>query len=264
MCKSRKVIAMLLAVCMTISLSGCGDVTASLMTDTGSGKQQEIPLEDYLKTDVLDNGSQTVENLYTVLTLEKSTFEEQALNQILRRSYLNVPTVNFDLEGIDAYFGSYAIQHFGYVEKGDLIATVFTEVDELALQELRIKLQRLEERYQAAQLQVEEDLEELDFNAYSAGTKHKGWLYQMEYRQRQLDWEYEQYNYERQIADVKEELAKLTQVGSTYEILAPSSGYVVFYSKYAAGDELEEGDYICNLMTSTVVYTSTEIGRAHV
>ena len=259
MCKSKKIIALLLGLVMTASLSGCADTSASLVTDTGSGRQQEIPREDYLKTDVLDaSKEQTVENLYKVLVLEKTTFEERALNQILRRSYLNVPTVNFELEGIKAYFGSYAVNPFEYVEKGDLLVTVFTEVDEIALQELQVKLQRLEERYQAAQEQVKEDLEELAYHAYYSGTKHQGWLFQMQYQQRELDWEYEKYNYETQIADLKEELAKLTQVGEQYDIYAPMEGYVAYSGRRAAGDEMKEGDYICNLMTSNVVYTSTD------
>uniref|UniRef100_UPI00405653E2 efflux RND transporter periplasmic adaptor subunit n=1 Tax=Acetatifactor sp. TaxID=1872090 RepID=UPI00405653E2 len=259
MCKNKKIIAMLLGLVMTISLSGCAEGSASLVTDTGSGQQQDIPLEDYLKTDVLDDSvEQTVENLYKVLTLEKTTFEEQALNQILRRSYLNVPTVNFTLEGIKAYFGGYAVQPYQYVEEGDLLATVYTEVDELALQELRIKLQRLEERYQSAQEQVTETLEDHAYYANYSPTVHQCWLRQMQYEQTQLDWEYQKYNYESQIADVREELEKLTKVGSSYEIYAPMSGYVVYHSRYAAGKEMKEGDYICNIMNSTVVYTATD------
>ena len=228
-----------------------------LMTDTGSGKKQDIAPEDYLKTDALEQKEQTVDNLYTVLTLEKGTFEETALSQILKRSYLNVPTVRLSLEGVTASFGEYIAEYMQYVEEGEVIATVYTEIDEIAVEEAQIKLQRLKERYQEAETQAQEDLADITEQRGLIYNDYKRAVQDIRYAQRQLDWEYTKYSYENQIADAEEELEKLTRIGGVYEIKAETAGYVYYNTKYSAGEELKDGDYICHIMNSSVVYAAT-------
>lgn len=257
MCRIKKITAALMGLTMTISLGGCG-LAETLVTDTGSGKKQEIAREDYLKLDVLEQEEQTVEDIYQIITLTKSTFEEEALNQILRRSYINVPTVRFELDGIPARLGEYVAEYLQYVEEGDVIATAYTEVDEIALNEAKVKLQRLQERRQAAQEQAEEDLAKLEEEGKTIYDDYDEDIHRIKITQRQQDWENTKYNYDRQIEDAREALNKLTQVGKVYEIKAPVSGHVFYSRKYVAGDELKEGDYICHIMSSNVVYTSTE------
>lgn len=258
MCRSKRIVAVLLGLAMTTFLSGC-ELSEKLVTDTGSGKNQDIIREDYLKTDVLDQQeAQTVENLYQVITLSKGTFEEEALKQILKRSYINVPTVELSMEGMKAYFGEYLAEHMDQVEVGDVIATVYTEVDEIAIEEAKVRLQRLEERYQAAEEQMKEDLETNRDERALIYNDYKRWIMDIRYRQRELDWEYEKYNYERQIEDAKEELEKLTRVGDIYEVRADIAGYVNYQTKYPAGKELKDGDYICHIMNSSEVYAVTD------
>lgn len=257
MCKSKKTVAILLSLAVTMSLGGCG-LAETLVTDTGSGKKKEIAKEDYLKTDLLERGEQTVNDIYQVYTLEKQTFGEEALKQILSRSYINVPTVQFELDGIPARMGEYVADYLQYVEEGDVIATAYTEVDEIALKEAQVKLQRLKERYQAAQEQAAEDLKTLDEEGYQIYNEYDRKIHLIRIDQRQKTWEKTRYDYERQIASAKEALEKLSQVGEIYEIKAPMSGNIFFATKYAAGKELKEGDYICHIMSSNVVYTTEE------
>lgn len=257
MCKSKKTIALLLALGMTISLGGCG-LTEALVTDTGSGKKQEIAREDYLKTDLLKQEEQKIDDMYKVLTLEKQTFQEEALKQILSRSYLNVPTVRFELDGIPARLGEYVVEYMQYVEKGDVIATAYTEVDEIALEEAKVKLQRLQERYQAAQEQAAEDLKLLEEEGYKVYNDYDRKVHLLRMEQRQRDWEKTQYDFERQIETAQKALNKLAQVGKIYEVKAPMSGNVFYSTKYPAGTELSEGDYICHIMSSNVVYAIEE------
>lgn len=256
MCRNKRITAMLLGLAMTISLAGC-ESSGTLVTDTGSGKKQDIELEDYLKTDVLEQEEQTVDSLYTVLTLEKGTFEEEALKQILKRSYLNVPTIRLSMEGLTASFGEYVADYMQYVEEGDVIATVYTDIDEIAVEEARIKLQRLQERYQEAETQMQEDLEDITEQRGLIYNDYKRAVQDIRYSQRQLDWEYTKYSYESQIEEAKEELEKLTQIGAVYEVKAETAGYVYYTTKYSAGKELKDGDYICHIMNSNVVYAAT-------
>lgn len=252
MCKSKKIIALMLSVGIIFSLSGC-NVSDKLMTDTGSGKQEEIPREDYLITDALSGDSSA--NSYTVHTLTKGKFEEEALRQILKQSYINVPTVRFSLEGMSATFGEYKIQNYQYVDEGDVIATVHTEADEIALEEAKVKLQRLEERYQEASKQAEEDLQALVDEGPLTYNSFKREILKIRYTQKKQDWEYQKYNYESQIAEAKEELAQLTQVGTVYNITATMDGYVNYSKKHSAGAEMKNGDYICHILNSSEIYT---------
>lgn len=265
MYRNRKTGAMLLALVMTLALSGCA-LSDKLVTDTGSGKQHEIAKEDYLNTEALKNqGEQSIEDFYKILTLEKSTFEETALNQILSREFINVPTVRLDLEGVTAYFGEYLVEYMQYVEVGDVVATVYTEVDELALEEARIKLQRLQERYQRAQVQAAEELQDILTKRAELTDTYEQQLMDLQYHKKQLNWENSKYNYERQIADASEQLTKLTQVGDVYEVKTDIAGYVAFSSagRYANGSrsmtgmEMQENAYICHILEGNQVYTTT-------
>lgn len=256
MYRNKKAGAMLLGLVMTLALSGCG-LSDKLVTDTGSGKQQEIAKEDYLNTEVLLNqGEQTVEDLYQVLTLEKSTFEEVALNQILSRDYINAPTVELDLEGVTAYFGGFLVEYMQYVEVGDVVATVYTEVDEIAIEEATIRLQRLQERYQQAQVQNTEERQEILEERAKLTDVYEQQLMDLRYHKLNLSWDYNKYNYESQIAEASEQLNKLLEVGEVYEVKTDVAGYVVFGTRYTSGTEMQNGSYICHILNSSVVYTT--------
>lgn len=257
MCKNKKITAMLLGLALTMSLTACAS-SASLVTDTGSGKQQEIPVEEYLDKEALNQEEQTVDDIYQILTLEKSNFEEPALRQVLRRSYINVPSVQLSMEGFKGTFGEYVAEYVDYVEEGDVIVTIYTEVDEIALEEAKLRVQRLRERYQAAEAKIAEDLQELTEKGYYIYDDYEYRVHEVNVKQRQLDWEYEKANFLDQIENAEEALEQLTQVGSVYEVKAPMAGVVFYNERYKAGQDIEDGDYICHIMNSSDVYTTTD------
>lgn len=256
MCKNKKMMSALLGIAMTMSVTACSS-PASLVTDTGSGKQQEIPIEEYLDKKALNTETQKVNDIYQIITLEKGSFEEPALRQVLRRSYINVPTVQLSMEGFQGTFGEYVAEYVDYVEVGDVIATIYTEVDELAVEEAKLKLQRLKERYQAAEEKLSEDLQELEEEGQYITEKYEYRVHCLRVQQRQLDWEYDKANYLEQIEDAEKALKQLTQVGSVYEVKAPMAGVIFYNERYRAGQKIKDGDYICHIMNSSEVYTTT-------
>ena len=256
MYRNKKAGAMLLGLVMTLALSGCG-LSDKLVTDIGSGKQQEIAKEEYLNTEALLNqGEQTAEDLYQVLTLEESTFEEAALNQILSREYINAPTVELDLEGVTAYFGEFLVEYMQYVEVGDVVATVYTEVDGIAIEEATIKLQRLQERYQQAQVRNTEERQEILEERAKLTDVYEQQLMDLRYHKLNLSWDYNKANYESQIAEASEQLNKLLAVGEVYEVKTDVAGYVAFGARHTSGAEMQNGSYICHILNSNVVYTT--------
>lgn len=256
MCRNKHKAAVL-GLALSLFLTGCG-VLDTFVTDTGSGESSSIVQEDYLMTDALDQGAQTIDKLYNVLTLSKSTFEEAADNQATKRSYINSPIVRLEVDGREVSFGEYLVQGMDYVEEGDAIATVHVEVDKLVLEETRLHLQRLRERYQSAEVQMQKDLKDiLDKKAITYNDYHKNIL-DIRYRQRQKDWEYTKFDYENQIEETQKELNKLTKVGEVYEVKADRSGFVNIENRYAAGKELWDGAYICHILDNERVYAVLE------
>ncbi len=256
MCRNKKWVCMLLGMTMLLS-SGCG--ISGLVTDTGSGKQQTIVKEDYLRTDLLEkNAGDNVNNRYQVLTLSKGTFVESALKQTMSRSYVNVPTVNYTLEGITARFGEYLVGYMDYVNKGDPIATIHTDVDEIGIEQAKISLQRLEERYALAREEYLKDLKARDEKKAITYDSFDRKIQTVEYQQRILNWENEKYYYERDIQDARDALDRLTKIGAIYKIPAPKSGYIYLTGRVSTGKELKVGDYICHILDNSDVYAITE------
>lgn len=257
MCRNKRMTSVLLALAVTMSLTACS-AGSGLVTDTGSGKQQEIPVEDYLDTKVLNQKEKKANDIYEIITLKKGSFEEPALRQVLRRSYINIPSVQLSMEGFKGTFGEYVAEYVDYVEAGDVIATIHTEVDEITMEEARLKLQRLRERYQEAEEKTSEDLQELTEEGYSITEKHEYEAHCIRVQQRQLDWEYEKANFKEQIEEAEEALERLNRVGSVYEVKAPVSGVIFYNERYKPGQEIRDGDYICHIMNSSEVYTTTD------
>ncbi len=257
MCRNKRRMAILPGLALAIFLSGCGE-GSSLVTDTGSGRQQEIALEDYLKTDVLETQEENIDKLYNVLTLENGTFQEQALKQTLERSFINVAVENLDLDGAKAHFAGQYVDFMDYVEEGEAIASLNIEVDELALEEAQLRLQRLQERYKDAEIKLQEDLQDITEQRGLIYNDYKRAVCDIRYSQRQLDWEYEKYNYENQIEKAKETVENLSSMGKWYDVKANVSGYVVYGHRYVSGEEVKDGDYLCHIMNSNKVYTATD------
>lgn len=259
----KKSIAVLLMLTV-FSLSACGG-DGGLLTDTAGGKKQELPKEEYLKQDIVP---QETTDLYQTYILSKGTYTEKIKEKKLGIWTGNLPVVRYDLKGITGKFGGYTLDPYFQVNKGDAIATVFIDADRSEVQKAQITVQRLEERYRQAEVQTEEDLQEILEEKALIYNDYKRWIMDVRYRQRQQDWELEKYNYENRIQDAREELQKLTALHNQYTICAPADGVVAYgYAEHfrknvgmtsvmevETGKELKEGDPICMIMTENPVF----------
>lgn len=253
MCRN-KIKTGLLALTLCVFLAGCG-TSGSLVTDSGSGKKEGISRQDYLVTDALSQEQQNTSTLYQVHTLSKGTYEEAAKEQMLKREYPNAHTIQMDVDGRAATLAWYDVPSMSYVEVGDTIATVYVEVDDLVIEEAKLNLQRLRERYQSDETKVKEDLQKiLDEKAKTYDGYQKSIL-DIRYAQRQVDWEYQKYNYETQIEEATKELEELNSVGEVYQIKTDRAGYVYFETWYYDGKEMWDGMYICHILEEEQVYT---------
>ena len=246
-----------LVLCFTTSACGSSE---KLLTDTGSGSGKELSREEYLDVDALQHaGEESTQNNYKVYTLEKGTYTEKALNQTLERAFINAPVVRLEMEEGTAEFEQYvASSMLHYVETGDVIATVHTEVDELTIEETEVKLLRLQERCKKAEEKLAEVLEDLRVERTLIYNDYERAVIDIRCKQLQLDWEKQNRSYEREIEDTRKSLEDLKKISQLKEITAPLSGYVVYALKYMPGSKLKDGDYICTILTSDDFYVQTD------
>lgn len=233
--------------------SACAD-GGKLVTDTGSGTQKEISREEYLDEDALNLPPEQREaERYRVHILEKGSFTEQGGNLVFSRYITSTSIVWLDIEGECAqYVGGMAnqMQYLGqYVEPGDPVARIVVDYDELLLEETKLKLTRLQERYARGEAKLSEDLEDMQIERTMIYNDYERMVVDVRCRQMQLDWEMESRAYERQIAKTQEMLQALNVNSAVQDIEADKAGYIVYAGWREEGSELKDGDYICHIIS---------------
>lgn len=272
----KKHIAVLLILAGTL-LSGCGSFDR-LLTNVGADGKKEISREEYLRTDVAQGTVQgQQEEFRNVYTLKKGTYVEKKPDLVLTGSEAGKTAVRYDLRGVTARFVGYEQQGVFPVEAGDPIATVLTDVDETMLMETEIKLKRLEEDLQEAEIQMKEDLQEILEKKALIYNDYQKQIMDVQYKQRQQDWELEKYNFENQIETARAMLDEWSGIEKLYTIRAETAGVVVVGElnnhdmltepdfvadpRYTVcknpGDELKGGDVLCVMIPLDVIYQTS-------
>lgn len=258
MFRNKKKTSVITLLVLTMLLSGCS-FSQSLVTDTGSGSKESIDKAEYLNTEALKQYNQNEDSTqYKVHTLEKGNFTEAVLNQTMDWVAVNIPTVRVTVENATVRFGEYQVRMFERVEEGDTLATVRSEADEIEIEQARLTLQRLKERYEEAKVQKEETLKEILENRSMIYNDYERAVADIQYKQSELDFEMEARDYEYKIAQAEKELNKLFHNQTQQEIKASIAGYVFFETKQASGKELENGDYICTIVNIDDFYLLTD------
>lgn len=251
MCRNRKT-ALLLALLLGLSATACG-------TSKSTAASGEVAKENYLNTGALNQqGGQLEAGQYQVYTLEKGTFTEEAMSQTLERAYINATIAYIELPCESARFAAYAANNFVYVNKGDLLATFYADVDSIALEQAELDLQRMEERYAQAAAEHAEKAEELRVKQITEPTGYGKQVIAIERAQEELDWESTKRSYEQNIESAKEVIEELEETGNVIEVYAPAAGIAIPTKGYATGMEVKDGDYLCHIVPVDEYYVSAD------
>lgn len=251
MCRNKKT-TIVLALILVLLCTACG-------TSDSAAASGEIAKENYLNVGALNQqGGQLEAGQYQVYTLEKGTFVEEALGQTLERAYINAAIAYVELPCEKARFGEYAASYFVYVEKGDLLATFYADVDQVALEQAELELQRLEERYAQAELDHTEKAEELRVKQITEPNGYEKEIIGISREQEELNWEKTKNDYERSIKNVKETIKELEETGNVIEVYSPAEGLAIPTKGYAPGMEVKDGDYLCHIIPVDEYYVSTD------
>ena len=251
MCRSKKT-AIVFALMFVLLCTACG-------TSESTATSGAVAKENYLNVNALDRqGGQLEAGQYQVYTLEKGIFVEEALGQTLERAYINATIACVELPCEQARFASYAASYFVYVEKGDLLATFYADVDTVALEQAELELQRLEERFAQAELDHVERAEELVEKMATEYDSYEDKVLEVQRIQEELDWANTKRTYENNIKDIKETIKELEETGNVIEVYAPAEGLAVPTKGYAPGAEVKDGDYLCHIIPVDEYYVSTD------
>ncbi len=248
--KRKQWIIALQAMMLLLSLGGCKSAE-SVFTDAGTDLVVETDASAYLDLSLLD--VKPVEesgtwNGYEVLTLEYGTF---ATNIIETRAGINMVEsvqVKPQISNGSMILTELLVTKYSYVTEGDILARMDVETSALDLEEMELKLKRLEEEYAQAVADYEKRHEEAveGISVYEA----LGKIDRIEIAQMELDFAQSKSNYEKRIGDYKKQIKEMKTLADTKEIVAPKSGFVLSVSRLQVGQELTASSVICTIAPS--------------
>ena len=206
-------------------------IRTSVQTGFSDGTYTEI-LSGLAEGDQVLCASAAKPNEKKMVTLEKgefhTNFEERA-----ELTYSSAEELKNPVENGTTYFGEFEVELFQHVNKGDVIATVRVEADSLALTRNETRLTRLRERLE-------------------------------DYRENHKDETKEEYyletvkDYEEQISEVEEAIAKQKKDFSTTKILAQRSGVILRLGDYEKESILQKDAHVVTIADEGSCYVLVE------
>lgn len=149
--------------------------------------------------------------------------------------YPDYEVVTYDLTYGEGQFGQYDIERYDTVHKGDPVATITVQGDELLLEEKELRLQRLQER-----------LTDLDEKARDP---------EAEYTAKQRESIYDQMTVLLQdIAELSDEIAKIRADYDTTRLYANADGIVIRISEKESGTPLSSSENLVYIASPDTCY----------
>lgn len=237
----------LLAAGLCLSITGCS-LPATLFTDSGSDVIEEVDPSQYLDFSVLEKETQedaTSWNGYDIHVLNYGTFQTNITNIKANIDVIEISPVRVEFSTGTMQLVELLAGRGAYLEKGDVIARVMVETDPIALEELELRLLRLEENYAEYQADYTKSYEEAVANI--SVYELPGKIDRLKIEQMERDHAWSVKGYEEQLANYKKQIKELKNTTAMEEIVATESGFILEVPKLQVGQELFNGDLICNI-----------------
>ena len=239
----------LLAVVIMMSLTGCSlKLPENIFTDSGTNVVQQVDTSQYLDLSKLDeekNGEEKTWNGYEICTLTYGTFATDITGIQANINMVETSPVRAEFSNGTMYLLELLVTRNSYVEKGEVLARVTMETSSLDLEELQLKILRLEEEYTKYLADFTERYE--DAKANISVYELLAAVDKLKIERMELDHAQTVGSYEKQLESYKERIKELEKTSALKEIVAPKAGFVLSVSRLEAGQELRNGDVICNL-----------------
>lgn len=236
-----------------LGLTGCNGEN-TLFTDSGTDVIIQTQKEDYLDLKALEGGSseKTTYNGYEVHTLAYGDYQTQTTPFSADINVMETTVVRAEYSSGSMRLVQMLAERNAYVEKGDPIATVSMETNELDLEELELRLTRVRERYNKFKAEFESSHEEArkEISVYELPGK----IDRIEFYQAELDFARQEQSYLEQIESYEEQIEELKGLMNTTQILAPTDGIVIEVNRDAGGTKLENGDMLAEIIPTDQIY----------
>ncbi|MCR5499332.1 MAG: hypothetical protein K6F31_02915 [Acetatifactor sp.] len=206
-------------------------VRANIQTGFSDGTYTEI-LSGLSEGDKVLYAGAAKPNADTTYTLKKGEFHTEFSNRA-QLTYSTDMDINNPVENGTTYFGEYKVTMFQHVSKGDVIATVRVEPDQIALTRNETRLQRLTERLEQYR---EDNKDDADEEYFIEAVK----------------------NYEDQIKEVKDAIAKQKKDFATTQIVAPKDGVILGMQNRENESIVRKNDTIVVLADEGTCYVEVE------
>lgn len=223
-----------------------GDYVYSVVDGTNEKKYIETGFSDGVYTQVLSGITDEDYILLTdyktlgeaTYTLEKSSF----VNLYTANGYLDYPDytlVSCELEYGSVSFVEYAVEQYSVVERGDVVARISVEADEILLEEKNMRLARQQERLQ----DLIDSLSDPKENLTAEGRIN---------RQKQIEEKQEQ------ITEMTEEIQEMEACYQTTEIRANTDGIVIWRADKQSGSTIQYEEGLMLIATQDTCYLEIE------
>lgn len=249
-----------LMLALMLGLTGCGN---SLFTDAGTDVVIQAQKEDYLDIKALeeDSSKKQTYNGYEVHTLAYGDFQTESAAFSASVNVMETTVVRAEYSSGTMRLVQMVAERYGYVEKGDVIAVVSMETNELDLEELELRLSRVKERYEEfkADFQVEHEKAREEISVY----RLPGQIDRIEFYQAELDYARQEQNYLKQIENYEEQIEELKELMNMTQIVAPTDGIVTEVNRELGGTKLENGDMLAQIIPTDQIYMCFGDALAH-
>lgn len=164
------------------------------------------------------------DSAYQTDTVKKGSMEVEAQMQV-SYEYTNQVPVIFESGCGSTTFVQYMVSPQDFVSRGDVIAIISTGVDEVVLEETKLRLQRAEESRDKVYMEMQERYDAaVKAVKESSGTQKK--IAELRLEQLTMEQEKNKSSIEQGISDIQEQLAAYDEVMGVTQILAPEGGMV--------------------------------------
>ncbi len=173
---------------------------------------------------------------YTTATVTRGTLsaKAQAKTSVY---YPEFTMIQFASDYGSATFVEYVVERGMVVEEGQVIAKIRTEVDDISMEELKLKLKRAEKKYAEFLEQMETALKDAEA-AVSLAAGNEKRLAKLRLEKQQLEYDKRLKAEEESIEALRERMQVYENAGLVTEITAPVSGTIGWLEQYRGGDTI--------------------------
>ncbi len=178
----------------------------------------------------------------------KNTYETRG-----RLAFVDFDTISYKVEYGTLIFESWLVEPGQMIKKGDPVAKVHVEVDEIALEQKKLELSRVKEEYRNGvndrNLALKDKKKALD----EIKDKYQKQIDMIAYNNSKKELDAYKESMDQTIQDHQDEINGLSEANGLVEIISPFQGAVGQLAEFVSGQQITEWDMIARIINMSKV-----------